>query len=362
MKWRWETLFVAALALGCLLGAGMAGRPLRHAREAGRGSPVPGAAGRGAPPMVELTTVMLSGFRGIVVDWLWLRIAALQDQGDYAASVQLADWITQLDPESTETWVFHAWNMADQFSSTMTTPEDRWRWIWNGIRLLRDEGVRLHGDDPDLYAELALIYYYRIGADTDVFHLSYKQNLARLTEAALGGAHLPAAPLTEVQRQRLDFLGMDEAWMRKLERQYGLVDWRMPQAHALYWAARGRVAASGPDTLKCDRVIVQSMAALVMNGRLEIRGGALLQTPDPALYPFGLRACGDYAQWHPGDEVARSMMRTFLMRAVLVFAAWPEGRATAADAYARLKSEFPGPETAGDMQSFISHALQKERP
>jgi hypothetical protein len=56
------------------------------------------------------------------------------------------------------------------------------------------------------------------------------------------------------------------------------------------------------------------------------------------------------------------MMRTFLMRAVLVFAAWPEGRATAADAYARLKSEFPGPETAGDMQSFISHALQKERP
>ena len=361
MKCRWTTLLMAALGLACLLGAGMLDRPLRHARESGHGNPAPDAAWRGAPPMLELTAVMLGGFRGIAVDWLWLRIAALQDQGDYAAGVQLADWITQLDPESTETWVFHAWNMSDQFSSTMTTPEDRWRWIWNGIRLLRDEGLRLHGDDPDLYAELALIYYYRIGAETDVFHLSYKRNLAGLTEAALGGAHLPAAPLSEIQKQHLELLGMDESWLRRMERQYGPVDWRLPQAHALYWAARGR-SSGGLDTLKCDRVIVQSMAALVMHGRLEIRGGALSQAPDPALYPFGLQACREYARRHPADEAARTVMRTFLMRAVLAFAASPEDCTTAADAYARLKAEFPGPETAGDMRSFISHALQKEQP
>jgi len=352
---------MAALTLACLLGGGMLNRSLRQAREAGRGSAASAAAWRGAPPVLELTAVMLGGFRGIIVDWLWLRIAALQDQGEYAASVQLADWITQLDPESTETWVFHAWNMAEQFSSTMTTPEARWQWIWNGIRLLRDEGLRLHGDDPDLYAELALIYYYRIGADADVFHLSYKRRLAGLTEAALGGAHLPAAPLTVSQKQHLELLGMDEAWMRKIERQYGRVDWRMPHAHALYWAVRGQAVGGGADTLKCDRVVVQSMAALVMNGRLEIHGETVSQAPDQELYPYGLQTCREYMQRHPEDESARQVLKTFLTRAVIVFGGRPAGIHVAADAYARLQVGFPGADTAGDMQTFMMHVMQRER-
>ena len=60
-----------------------------------------------APPMVVLTTVALGGFRGLVADWLWLRSNRMQEQGNYFEMVQLASWITKLQPRYPQVWVFH---------------------------------------------------------------------------------------------------------------------------------------------------------------------------------------------------------------------------------------------------------------
>ncbi len=70
----------------------------------------------GAPPVLQFTTVALGGFRGLIANALWLRMNQLQEDGKYFEMVQLADWITKLQPRFTSVWVFQAWNMAYNIS------------------------------------------------------------------------------------------------------------------------------------------------------------------------------------------------------------------------------------------------------
>ena len=53
-------------------------------------------------PLVDFVAVSLGGFRGILVDGLWLRASYLQDSGRYMELVQLADWISRLEPEAAD--------------------------------------------------------------------------------------------------------------------------------------------------------------------------------------------------------------------------------------------------------------------
>ena len=78
-------------------------------------------------PLVAFTTVALGGFRCIIADVMWVRASRLQEEGKYFELVQLADWITKLEPRFPEVWAFQAWNMTYNISVLFTTPEDRWR-------------------------------------------------------------------------------------------------------------------------------------------------------------------------------------------------------------------------------------------
>lgn len=67
---------------------------------------------KNAPPVVAFTTMALGSFRGLLADLLWLRAASLQDQGNYFEMVQLASWITKLQPRFSGATAYLAWNMA----------------------------------------------------------------------------------------------------------------------------------------------------------------------------------------------------------------------------------------------------------
>src|ERR1043165_9039644 len=69
-----------------------------------------------APPLLAFTTVALGGFRGLVANFLWVRAGAMQEQGRYFEVVQLADWITKLQPHAAMVWRYQAWNMAFNIS------------------------------------------------------------------------------------------------------------------------------------------------------------------------------------------------------------------------------------------------------
>ena len=65
-----------------------------------------------APPMLAFTTVALGGFRGLISNALWIRASDLQDQDKFFEMMQLADWITKLEPHFAQVWANQAWNMG----------------------------------------------------------------------------------------------------------------------------------------------------------------------------------------------------------------------------------------------------------
>ena len=141
-----------------------------------------------APPIVAFTTVALGSFRGLLADLLWLRTTALQDEGNYFEMVQLASWITKLQPNFTGATAYLAWNMAYNISVTCSSPEDRWRWIQRGIELIRDEAIQYNPEDPLLYKELGWIYQHKIGNIMDDANLYYKNQIAVALSRVFGGS------------------------------------------------------------------------------------------------------------------------------------------------------------------------------
>ncbi|MFA6814683.1 MAG: hypothetical protein WCS73_00095 [Lentisphaeria bacterium] len=289
-----------------------------------------------APPLVAFTSVALGGFRGLIADWLWLRSTRMKDEGKYFEMVQLAKWIVKLQPRFTDSAAFLAWNMAYNISVTFTSFEDRWRWVKRGIELIRDEALNYNPGDPELFHQLGWIYQHKMGKGLDDANRYYKTEMAKEMIRLFGDYYgkwdlLAKAPLNENKlranldnkpdfwnilatngyknfeefendfRQhavipekiatQLDDLKikekvelclrhrwmlykyrLDPKWILKLDKRYGNLEWRLPEAHAIYWAERGREHwFDKRDTFKrlsCDRMIFQSLNNAFQMGRL----------------------------------------------------------------------------------------------
>ena len=139
MTARAKKVLLLLLAAALLFGAGRVQQLLNRDRDAlglTRASAL-----TGAPPVLAFTTVALGGFRGLISNYLWIRANDLQLDDKYFEAAQLADWITALEPNFTQVWLFQAWNMAYNISVKFKDAPDRWRWVERGIELLRDEGA-----------------------------------------------------------------------------------------------------------------------------------------------------------------------------------------------------------------------------
>lgn len=332
------------LALAGLAGLWAAGRMhpillrLRAEYRLNQGAPLDNA-----PPLVAFTTVALGGFRGTLADALWIRATLLQDQGDYFELMQLADWITKLEPRFTAVWAFQAWNLAYNISVLFYTPEDRWRWVRAGITLLRDEGLFYNPGDAGLYRELSWLFFHKLGEDLDDAHLEYKQawaaEMAPFTRGPATDFTRLAAP--QAERLRREYK-MDPARIREVDAQYGPLDWRLPQAHAVYWAAQGRACAGAGEDLFLQRLLMQSMYQAFRQGRLvEAPDDKLFLTlPRPEIATNLVRLFEAESRRHPDDELRRQAVRHLLQQACVAayLAAQP---ATAALWQERLRREFP---------------------
>lgn len=229
-----------------------------------------------APPVLAFSTVALGGFRGLIANALWMRATDLQDEDKYFEMVQLADWITKLEPHFVSVWTVQAWNMAYNISVKFQDPEDRWHWVQRGIQLLRDQGIPMNPDETLMYRELSWLYQHKIGQNLDDAHMRYKLRLAQEMQPVLGGRPDFEAllhPKTEQDRARVRTLRevykMDPKLIQKVDEEYGPLDWRLPDAHAIYWAELGREKAKPVDSEKLRRSIFQSMREACL------RGGAL---------------------------------------------------------------------------------------
>lgn len=241
-----------------------------------------------APPVLAFTTVALGGFRGLIANALWIRMSELQDADKYFEMQQLASWITKLEPHFAHVWVVQAWNMSYNISVKFkeNAPgeySDRWRWVRAGIELLRDEGLRYNPNDIMIHRELAWHFQHKMGANLDDANMYYKNMWAREMARVFGEKNVNLDelinPTTEDALRRLHILTnefkLHPGFMKKVNDAYGPVEWRLPEAHAIYWAAKGlAMAEANPtkinreDLIQLSRVIYQSMQMSFRRGRL----------------------------------------------------------------------------------------------
>jgi hypothetical protein len=243
-----------------------------------------------APPVLAFTTVALGGFRGLIANALWIRANDLQQEDKFFEQVQLSSWITKLEPHFTQVWLVQGWNMAYNISVKFRDPYDRWRWVQRGIELLRDDGLRYNPKEPLIYRELAWFYQHKIGQNLDDAHVIYKFELGHEMQRVLGGGRPNfdelLNPQTDDARARVKLLRekykMDPAIIKQADDLYGPMDWRLPEASAIYWAVVGLKNSNKKDLTPLRRVIYQCMHMLVMRGRivLERQDGSYVYGPD----------------------------------------------------------------------------------
>jgi hypothetical protein len=238
---------------------------------------------KNAPPMLALTTQVLGGFRGLIANALWIRSTQLQEDGKYFEMVQLADWITKLEPHIVTVWTVQAWNMAFNISVKFPDHADRWRWVQRGIELLRDDAIRYNPDQPGLYGDLAWMFQFKMGQNMDDAHFYYKGAWANeMTQVLQGvggrfdGLINPQNPLQQEQARLLRTkYKMDPLKMREVNERYGPLDWRLPEAHAIYWCSVGLdKSRKDEDVRKLRTGIYQSMNLSFQRGRLVLSSNA----------------------------------------------------------------------------------------
>jgi hypothetical protein len=138
------------------------------------------------PPQYVWVSAVAGSFRGLVADLLWMRAENLKQEGKYYESHNLAKWICTLQPRFPAVWQFQAWNMSYNISVGTHTAPERWQWVYNGIRLIRDEGIPHNEKFVPLYHQIAWTWFHKVGDRLDDYHWFYKRRWAATMEILLG--------------------------------------------------------------------------------------------------------------------------------------------------------------------------------
>jgi len=241
-----------------------------------------------APPLLAFTTVALGGFRGLISNYLWIRSNDLQMDDKYFEAAQLADWITDMEPHFALVWVYQAWNMTFNISvkfkeNAPGVYSDRWHWVERGIELLRDRALLYNPDDVLIYRELAWDFQFKLGQDLDDGNRYYKAEWAKEMTPFFGpdGTNFEDMIHPQTAEEKTNALVLrdkykiDPVFAQKVDGEYGPLDWRLPEAHAIYWAALGLEKAkenpgkvNADDLIQLRRVIYQSIFQAFKQGRL----------------------------------------------------------------------------------------------
>lgn len=201
-------IFAVVALIGCMAASGLLTGGI--AASAGRHRLVyTDSAEEGQPKEVAIGIAM-GAFRGLFVNFLWMRANERKQEGRYFDAVDLAKTITRLQPRYPRVWAFHAWNLAYNISVATNTQEERWNWVQAGIRLLRDQGIPANPNDMILHKELAWIFIHKVQGFMDDANLYYKKMHAREWTIVLGAPPRRTADNLDTDKrvqQMADWLG-----------------------------------------------------------------------------------------------------------------------------------------------------------
>jgi hypothetical protein len=143
---------------------------------------------------------------------------------------------------------------------------------------------------------LGWIYQHKIGANMDDGQLYYKRRLIQEMQSVLGGNGIAdyqslLTPSTPEQTNRVQLLKqvykLDPVSMKAVDDKYGPLDWRLPEAHAIYWASLGLQKSKQTNQIVLRRMIYQCMQASFIRGALvaDRASGGFVMGPNLAIVP-----------------------------------------------------------------------------
>jgi hypothetical protein len=188
-----------ALAAASLGAAGLLQRPVEDRRQELGLTIVTSDLGVAKDPKTALLQAIPGGLKAFGLTYLWIRSQELKHDGKFFDAVQQRDLICDLMPHAAGVWAYHGWDMAWNISVSTHTREERWMWVHNGIRLLRDRGLHYNPRDLIIHRELSWIFFSKMGATTDEMHRTYKLRWLELMEFVLG-----APPLSDEAQVAVD--------------------------------------------------------------------------------------------------------------------------------------------------------------
>ena len=110
----------------------------------------------------QAITLILGGFRGPYVVWLWIRVEEEKRSKLYFDLIDRYTKIAALQSDYPQIWVFHMWNMAWNVSVQWQSPERKYQWIRRAIEF-GTEGYRRNPRSAEIMAEIGRIYSEKIG-------------------------------------------------------------------------------------------------------------------------------------------------------------------------------------------------------
>lgn len=103
--------------------------------------------------------LLLGGFRGVAVDFLWARAIARHEEKKYYELLTINNVISKLQPNFPAVWIFQAWNMAYNIAHEWDAPQNKWKWIYAGLNFAK-KGALKNPQSGDLFFELGYMYFH----------------------------------------------------------------------------------------------------------------------------------------------------------------------------------------------------------
>lgn len=111
------------------------------------------------PPSVALTTVALGPLKGFVSNLLWMQVHDTQDEKEFFDSLQYSEWLSQINSNNPDVWIYTAWNISFNISAEFAADEDQWYWVSLGFEKMLEQTIKTQ--DPALKKELLSQFYLK---------------------------------------------------------------------------------------------------------------------------------------------------------------------------------------------------------
>ena len=127
-------------------------------------------------PSEAIPIMLMGSFRGLVVDFLWIKGMARHEEKKYYDVLSINDIIAKLQPRFPTVWMFQAWNMSYNIAHEWDTAESKWRWIKAGLEFA-ERGALKNPTSGDLFFEIGHIYFHKFSAKVFKYKDYYRERL-----------------------------------------------------------------------------------------------------------------------------------------------------------------------------------------